>query len=126
MKGKRLSSVAIWALAYLLLLGVGTRTGLPMVIVPTLLVLTLPPLFFCIRASRRVMRRTSVAFPDQWTALNLDPMKLELRCFLFDERTFGDEAIAAWKHELRWWTRAGIVAIVLFLPTMLFVEKLSK
>jgi hypothetical protein len=77
------------------------------------------------RAARKVMNRTRHAFPEQWTAMNRG-MKQELRGFLFDERTFGDETIAAWKRELRSWTRAGLIAIVLFPLTLLFVERISR
>ena len=123
---KRLPYISVWGLAYLVLIAVGARTGLPTAIFPTLLLLAVPPLFFHLRACRKVMNRLRLAFPDQWAALNRYWMKLELRYFLFDERTFGDEMIAAWKRELRWWMFAGIIAIALFLPTLFLIERLSK
>ena len=123
---KHLPTLCVWSLAYMALIGVGVRAGLqPILVFPMFFLLTLPPLVFCMRASRKVMNRTRLAFPEQWAALNRG-MRLELRCFLFDERTFGDETIAAWKGELQWWMRAGTLALVLFLPTMLLIEKLSK
>jgi hypothetical protein len=78
------------------------------------------------RASRKVARRTQVAFPGEWAALNQDWTKLELRYYFFDDRTFGDETIALWKQELRWWLRAGIAGIIMFLPTLLLVQELSR
>lgn len=108
------------------LIGVGARAGLqPILVFPMLLLLTLPPLAFCMRASRRVMNRTRLAFPEQWAALNRG-MRLELRGFLFDERTFGDETIAAWKRELQWWMRVGVIGILLFPLTLLLFQLLSK
>ena len=124
---KHLPALSLWSLAYVALVAFGARRGIrPEVVFPALLLLSLPPLFFCMRASRRVMKRTRHAFPDQWAALNRDWMKLDLRSFLFDERTFGDETIAVWKRELRWWARAGMLALVLFVPTLLLVERLSR
>ena len=123
---KYLPALSVWSLACLALLAVGARAGLqPMVVFPSFLLLELPPLFFCMRATRKVMNRTRLGFPEQWTSLNRG-MKLELRCFLFDERTFGDETIAAGKQELRWWMRAGMIGLLLFPPTLWLVQNLSK
>ena len=120
---KRLPILSVWSLAYAVFIAIGARQGLQHVVLPALLLLSLPPLFFCMRAIRRIMNRIRVAFPEQWTVLNRG---MELRLFFFDDRTFGDETIAAWKHELRWWMRTGLIGIVLFLPTLLLIEKLSK
>ncbi len=122
---KHLPVLVTWAVAYVALIVVGARTGTRPVIIPTFLLLGQPPFCFCMRATRKVMSRTRRAFPEQWTAMNRG-MKLELRCFLYDERTFGDETIDAWKRELRWWTRAGLTAIVLFPLTLLLVERISR
>jgi hypothetical protein len=121
--GKRLPILSAWGLAYVALVAVGARHGLQSVVLPVLLLLFLPPFFLCMRATRRIINRARVAFPERWAELNRG---MELRLFFFDERTFGDETIAAWKQELRWWMRAGIFGIVLFLPTLLLIEKLSK
>lgn len=118
--------LCIWFLAYAGLLAFGSRVGLPKTVVPALILLFVPPFLFCMRASRRVTNRTREAFPDQWASLNRDWTRLELRYYLFDERTFGDQTIACWKRELRWWLRACIVAILLFLPTLLLIEWISK
>ena len=96
-----------------------------MLVLLIFLLLILPPFFFCMRAARKVMNQTRLAFPEQWTTLN-QGMKLELRGFLFDERTFGDETIGAWKHELRWWTSAGMIGILAFPLTLLLVQSLSE
>jgi hypothetical protein len=120
---KRLPILSLWGLAYAILIAVGAGHGLERVVFPTLLLLFLPPFFFCMRATRNVMNRVRSAFPEHWTLLNRGT---ELRLFFFDERTFGDETIAAWKQELRWWMRAGIIGIILFLPTLLLIERISK
>ena len=86
------------------LVGVGAWHGIQTVVFPALVLLFAPPFFFCMRATRRIMKRIRLAFPDQWATLNRG---MDLRLFFFDERTFGDETIAAWKQELRWWMRAG-------------------
>ena len=120
---KRLPILSVWGLAYAVLVGVGARYGLERLVLPTLLLLFLPPFFFCMRATRHLVTRVRSAFPEQWIVLSRG---MELRLFFFDERTFGDETIGAWKQELRWWMRAGITGIVLFLPTLLLIEKISK
>ncbi|HSU56954.1 MAG TPA: hypothetical protein VLT36_23120 [Candidatus Dormibacteraeota bacterium] len=120
---KRLPILSVWVLAYAVLVVVGARYGLQRLVLPTLVLLFAPPFFFCMRATRHVVSRVRSAFPEQWTVLNRG---MELRLFFFDERTFGDETIAGWKQELRWWIRAGITGIVLFLPTLLLIERISK
>ncbi len=118
--------LSVWSLAYLVLLAIGARVGLhPMLVLLIFLLLILPPFFFCMRAARNVMNQTRLAFPEQWTTLN-QGMKLELRGFLFDERTFGDETIGAWKRELRWWMGAGMIGILVFPLTLLLVQSLSR
>jgi hypothetical protein len=92
-------------------------------IFPTLFLLALPPLFFCMRATRKITKRTRVAFPEQWKTLNRG---MELHLFFYDERTFGDAMIAEWKRDLRWWMRAGMAGIALFPLTLLVIERLSK
>jgi hypothetical protein len=117
----------LWGLAYLALVAFGTRVGLkPVIVFLALLVLFVPPFYFCLHATRNVLHRVRLAFPEQWNTLNRDWVKLELRLFLFDDQTLGDHLIAVWKHELRWWVRVGIIALLLFLPTLLLIEKLSK
>jgi hypothetical protein len=119
---KRSVVLLCWAGAYAALLLTGWRFGVrPMTVFIALTVLSIPPLRCALRASSAITRRTANEFPHEWQTV-----KSDVRTFIYDDRTFGDTEIAAAKGELRWWTRAGVIAMVLFLPTMLLIQKLAR
>jgi hypothetical protein len=120
---KRILILSAWGVAYALLVSVSAQHSLQTAVLPALFLLFVPQFFFCLRATRRIIHLIRTVYPEHWTALSRG---MELRLFLFDERTLGDATIAAWKQQLRWWMRAGIIGAVLFLPTLLLIEKLSK
>jgi hypothetical protein len=51
---------------------------------------------------------------------------MDLRYYLFDDETFGDKELLEAKTELKWWLRAGVIAIALFLPTLFVIHVASK
>jgi hypothetical protein len=108
--------------AYLVLLLLGYKYGLESLIFPTLIILVWPPVVMHVIACSKVTRRTKSNHPEEWKMVRGG---LQLKYYLFDSRDFGDEVIARAKADLRWWMRAGLVGIVLFLPTLFAIAYLA-
>lgn len=97
----------------------GLYFGLQPLIFPVLIVLGFPPVVMHCVVCSRVMDRTRVEHPKRWRDVG---RASQIRACLFDGQDFGDRVIAHDKRELRWWLRAGLVSIMLFLPSLFVIE----
>jgi hypothetical protein len=117
----------IWLLVYLALIWTGCETGLkPLIILATILVLFVPPFVMHLLACQRVIRITRMQYPDFWAKTKSRNLGMDLRFYLFDEQTFGDTQLTVAKADLKWWLKAGILGIMLFLPTLFLINVVSK
>ncbi len=115
-----------WFAVYAVLIVVGCRFGIqPLIVFAGLLVICVPPLAMHVLACRRVIRRTRLQHPDFWAKIS-SGLGMDLRYYLFDGETFGDKELLEAKAELKWWLRAGVIAMALFFPTLYVIHVASK
>jgi len=121
---RRRSVLLLWVLGYAFLVGIGCRVEMQFAVaLAALLILAALPMIMHLLACRRVMNRTRANHPEFWARIRGGS---EVRHYLFDDQTFGDPELLREKAEVKWWLRAGILGVFLFLPTLWVIDFISK